>query len=164
MATALVAGLAGCGDSEKEPPELIREDTLTLRMPDDPNAGPLGFHQEVLTDAAKRLGWEVIYAPVEKGKETELLVARRADAAAPAPIRRLTTETLAYTAPYYEDPRTGTLYGVSVLGPESDDNELLEDLDEALALITDDGTLQKVYDKWFPGTEVPDGVLNDASD
>jgi ABC-type amino acid transport substrate-binding protein len=134
-------------------------------MPHDPAAGPTGFQQALLTDLAKRLQLEVIYLPAEPGTEASALRRHRADAAAPAPIRIRTAAAIAYSAPYYRDPNTGTLYGIATLaGPDpEEDTPLLEDLNEALSELKDDGTLQKLYDKWLPGSEVPDQVLNDET-
>jgi ABC-type amino acid transport substrate-binding protein len=134
-------------------------------MPHDPAAGPTGFQQALVTDLAKRLDLGAVFVLSEPGTEARALIHHRADAAAPAPIRTRTAATIAYTAPYYRDPGTGTLYGIAVLAgadPEKD-TPLQEDLDEALSEMKDDGTLQKLYDTWFPGTEVPDPVLNDET-
>jgi ABC-type amino acid transport substrate-binding protein len=165
LLAALVAGSSGCGDSGPERPELLNEGTLSIGLRVDPDSGPPGFHEELLNDLAERLNWETEFTPVDPGAEAGFLTARSADAAAPVPIRRLTASRLAYSAPYYEDPRTGVLYGIAILAEpgSEEETELHEDIDEALSELTDDGTLQQLYDKWFPGTEVPDRVLNDAS-
>jgi hypothetical protein len=164
VATALLAGGCGSGSDDEAPP-LVRDKTLTVSMPSDPAAGSLPFQQALLTDLAKRLDLEVVFQPSEPGTQTQALLHHRADAAAPVPIRTRTTAAVAFTAPYFSDPGTGTLYGIAVLaGPDpKKDTALQEDLDEALSEMKDDGTLQKLYDTWFSGADVPDPVLNDAT-
>jgi ABC-type amino acid transport substrate-binding protein len=37
--------------------------------------------------------------------------------------------------------------------------DLLDEINGALERMTSDGTLQRLYDEWFPGMRVPDSVL-----
>jgi len=55
---------------------------------------------------------------------------------------------------------TDELYGIAF----PDKNSLFEETNAALADMKDDGTFQKLYDKWFPGVTVPDSVLNGEND
>ena len=162
--TALVAA-AGCGKSGDDEPGLIKEGSLRIALEPATGGAPTEFHQELIEDLALRLGLDVAFAADSSGNPAGQLTAHRADAAAPVPIRPLTAGRLSYTAPYWQDPETGTLYGMAILaGPDPDEEPaLLEDLDEALSELKDDGTLQKLYDKWFPGKEVSDPVLNDVT-
>jgi polar amino acid transport system substrate-binding protein len=52
---------------------------------------------------------------------------------------------------------TNELYGIAVA---QDNKDLLDQINGALKEMKDDGTLQKFYDKWFPGVQVPDAVLH----
>src|SRR5262245_49269946 len=52
---------------------------------------------------------------------------------------------------------TNELYGIAV---QKGDTDLGDKINGALQEMKDDGTLQKLYDKWFPGLKVPDSVLN----
>jgi ABC-type amino acid transport substrate-binding protein len=56
---------------------------------------------------------------------------------------------------------TGELYGIAV---QKSDTDLLDQINEALVEIKDDGTLQKFYEKWFPGLQVPDTVLSGTTE
>lgn len=56
---------------------------------------------------------------------------------------------------------TGELYGLAFA---QDSDSLREEVNKALKEIKDDGTLQKLYDKWFPGVKVPESVLNGTND
>jgi ABC-type amino acid transport substrate-binding protein len=166
--TAALAALlltAGCGGSRDEDPGLLQEDTLTVALAPPAGGAPTGFDEALSADLANRLDLNLITRAVSSSPAGEAVLGRRVDAAGPAPIRTRTAHRLAYTAPYYQDPATGTLYGLAVLaGPNPRESTALqEDLDEALSEIKDDGTLQKLYDKWIPGTDVPDPVLNDET-
>jgi ABC-type amino acid transport substrate-binding protein len=168
-ALALAAGPAACGSSNPagKEPVLGKPGKLTVVIIAGPSPapGPAGFHREVVADIANRLELEAVLVDGSSARAAADLAKHRADAAAPvaavtpAPGRHVTS------APYFEDPSTRVLYGLGVApGPDPDKpSPLLEDLDEALSELKDDGTLQKIYDKWFPGTDVPDAVLNDAT-
>lgn len=52
---------------------------------------------------------------------------------------------------------TNELYGIAVAQGNTD---LLDQINGALKEMKDDGTLQKFYERWFPGVQVPDTVLN----
>lgn len=52
---------------------------------------------------------------------------------------------------------TEELYGIAF---QKDDDSLQDDINSALQEIKDDGKLQELYEKWFPGVTVPDSVLN----
>lgn len=52
---------------------------------------------------------------------------------------------------------TNELYGIAF---PKDDDELQDNVNSALQEMKDDGTLQQLYEKWFPGLQVPDSVLN----
>lgn len=56
---------------------------------------------------------------------------------------------------------TGELYGLAF---SQDSDALREEINKALKEIKDDGTLQSLYDKWFPGVKVPDAVLNGTNE
>ncbi len=56
---------------------------------------------------------------------------------------------------------TNELYGIA-FAPDSAD--LREQVNAALKEIKDDGTLQELYDKWFPGVTVPDSVLSGTNE
>ena len=56
---------------------------------------------------------------------------------------------------------TGELYGLAFA---QDSDSLREEVNGALKEIKDDGTLQKLYDKWFPGVEVPASVLDGTNE
>lgn len=56
---------------------------------------------------------------------------------------------------------TGELYGLAFA---QDNDSLREEINKALKEIKDDGTLQSLYDKWFPGVKVPDTVLDGTND
>lgn len=56
---------------------------------------------------------------------------------------------------------TGELYGLAFA---QDNDSLREEINKALKEIKDDGTLQSLYDKWFPGVKVPDSVLNGTNE
>ena len=56
---------------------------------------------------------------------------------------------------------TGELYGLAFA---QDNDSLREEINKALKEIKDDGTLQGLYDKWFPGVKVPDTVLDGTND
>ena len=166
FAGAALIALAGCGGSSDDEPALIRAKTLTVAMPVSQGAVPPEFNQELMKDLAERLELEMAAVPAAGvAPATGALVHHRADAGAPMPIRTRTAATLDYSAPYYADPNTGTLYGIAVIADPDPEKAapLLEDLDEALSEIKDDGTLQKLYDEWLPGTDVPDPVLNDET-
>jgi ABC-type amino acid transport substrate-binding protein len=56
---------------------------------------------------------------------------------------------------------TSELYGL----PFAPDNDSLrEAVNGALKELKEDGTIQELYDKYFPGTEVPDEVLNGTNE
>jgi polar amino acid transport system substrate-binding protein len=64
----------------------------------------------------------------------------------------------------FEIPQTITtneLYGIAV---GQGDKDLLDEINGALKDMKDDGTLQKFYDKWFPGVKVPEAVLNGTNE
>lgn len=169
---ALVLSAAvGCGDSggTSTEPAQLKPGTLTVDLvaqsPAVEATSPTGFHREVVDDVAGRLDLDVAYRDARSsGYEADLLK-RRADAAAPVVIVDPPSGGLEASAPYFEAEPTQLLYGIAVArGPDPDkDSPLLEDLDEALSEMKDDGTLQQIYEKWFPGTDVPDAVLNDAT-
>ena len=56
---------------------------------------------------------------------------------------------------------TGELYGFAFA---QDNDSLREEINEALQEIKDDGTLQKIYGKWFPGVDVPEAVLSGTNE
>jgi ABC-type amino acid transport substrate-binding protein len=56
---------------------------------------------------------------------------------------------------------TGELYGLAFA---QDSDSLRDEVNKALKEIKDDGTLQSLYDKWFPGVTVPDSVLNGTNE
>lgn len=56
---------------------------------------------------------------------------------------------------------TNELYAIA-FGP--DDDTLREDVNNALQELKDDGTLQELYSKYFPGVTVPDSVLNGTNE
>jgi ABC-type amino acid transport substrate-binding protein len=56
---------------------------------------------------------------------------------------------------------TGELYGFAFA---QDNDSLREEINKALQEIKDDGTLQKIYGKWFPGVEVPESVLSGTNE
>lgn len=170
-ALALSGAAAGCGGSgsTSTEPAPLEPGTLTVDLvaqsPAEEAASPTGFHREVVEEIAGRLELDVAYRdPGAGGYEGDLLK-RRADAAAPVVVVDPPSGALETSAPYLETEPTQVLYGIAVArGPDSDkQSPLLEDLDEALSEVKDDGTLQQIYDKWFPGTDVPDAVLNDAT-
>lgn len=170
-ALALGAVAAGCGQSgsTSTEPALLEPGTLTVDLVSQSDgaeaAVPDGFQREVVTDIADRLELDVAFRSAVAGKVSADLIKRRADAATPVPVVEVPTGPLESSAPYFQVGPTQVLYGITVArGPDPDTTSpLLEDLDEALSEMKDDGTLQEIYDKWFPGTDVPDAVLNDAT-
>lgn len=56
---------------------------------------------------------------------------------------------------------TDELYGLA-FQPDADD--LREAVNDALAEMKEDGTLAELYEKWFPGTEPPETVLNGTNE
>lgn len=52
---------------------------------------------------------------------------------------------------------TNELYGIAF---PKDDDSLQDDVNGALVDMKGDGTLQKIYDDWFPGVKVPEAVLS----
>jgi hypothetical protein len=170
-ALALSAAAAGCGDSgaTSTDPALLKPGTLTVDLvaqsPAAEATSPAGFHREVIDDIAGRLDLDVAYRNASSSGYDGDLLRRRADAATPVVIVDPPSGGLETSAPYFEAEPTQVLYGIAVArGPDpGKDSPLLEDLDEALSEMKDDGTLQTIYDKWFPDTDVPDAVLNDAT-
>jgi ABC-type amino acid transport substrate-binding protein len=170
-ALALSAAAAGCGHSgaTSTEPALLRPGTLTVDLvaqsPTAEATSPTGFHREVIDDIAGRLNLDVAYRDARSGGYEGDLLRRRVDAATPVVTVNPPAGGLETSAPYFEAEPTQVLYGIAVArGPDpGKDSPLLEDLDEALSEMKDDGTLQQIYDKWFPGTDVPDAVLNDAT-
>ena len=51
---------------------------------------------------------------------------------------------------------TGELYGIAVA---QDKPDLLDEINGALGEMKSDGTLQRLYGRWFPGVRVPESVL-----
>lgn len=56
---------------------------------------------------------------------------------------------------------TGELYGLVF---QQGDDDLREQVNGALAEMKDDGTLADFYEKWFPGTEPPESVLEGTNE
>lgn len=170
-ALALSAAAAGCGHSgaTSTDPALLKPGTLTVDLvaqsPAAEAASPTGFDREVVDEIAGRLELGVAYREAGSSSYEADLLKRRVDAATPVVVVDPPSGGLETSAPYFEAAPTQVLYGIAVArGPDPGKRSpLLEDLDEALSEIKDDGTLQQIYDKWFPGTDVPDAVLNDAT-
>lgn len=60
-----------------------------------------------------------------------------------------------------ESISTNELYGIAFA---PDDDSLREEVNSALKELKDDGTLEDLYAKWFPGVTVPEAVLSGTNE